>query len=69
MTSQKIKKGEIKPNEDQKQLLEKKDFIVKDMKDLEKTIAMYKEAFPDNPAFSNDKKKKDKPKKQTNDEI
>lgn len=34
------------------------------MKDLEEIIGMYKEAFPENPAFSNIGKKKDIKKKQ-----
>lgn len=45
-------------------MLEKRETFIKDMKDLEKTIAMYKEAFPDNPAFSSTGKKKEKVKKQ-----
>lgn len=44
-------------------MLEKRDPIAKDMKELEKTIQMYKEAFPDNPAFSSVGKKKEKAKK------
>ena len=44
-------------------MLEKKDPIVKDMKDLEKTLQMYKDAFPDNPVFSSTGKKKEKAKK------
>ena len=44
-------------------MLEKKDTFTKDMKDLEKTLGMYKEAFPENPVFSSTGKKKEKAKK------
>jgi hypothetical protein len=45
-------------------MLGNKDPILKDMKDLEKTVQMYKDAFPDNPVFSSIGKKKEKTKKQ-----
>jgi hypothetical protein len=41
-------------------MFKNKDAILKDMKDLQKTLAMYQEAFPDNPAFTQGSKKKDK---------
>lgn len=33
-------------------MVSQKDSIVREMKDLEKTLAMYKTAFPNNPAFN-----------------
>lgn len=56
-TQDKIRKGEIKPNEEQKEMLTQKETIKQEMKDLEKIITMYKQAFPDNPAFLSKKKK------------
>lgn len=40
-------------------MLGSRDQITKEMKELEKTLAMYKEAFPDNPAFFSSTKKKE----------
>jgi hypothetical protein len=62
-TEQKVKAKEIVPNEEQKAMLGKKEQITKDMKDVQKIITMYKDAFPDNPAFANAGKKKDNKKK------
>jgi hypothetical protein len=45
-------------------MLEKWAPITKDMKDLEKTLELYKKSFPDNPAMSSTGKKKEKIKKQ-----
>lgn len=62
-TASKIKKGEIVPNEEQKQMLANNDVLVQEMKELEGTLQMYKEAFPDNPVFATSSKKKEKAKK------
>jgi len=43
-------------------MLASKDGLIAEMKDLESIISMYKEAFPDNPAFAQMGKKK-KPRK------
>ena len=45
-------------------MLSNKDIILKEMKELEGTLAMYKEAFPDNPAFMSQAKRKEKLKKE-----
>lgn len=45
-------------------MLEHKDGLIQEMKELENTLKMYKEAFPDNPAFATGGKKKEKAKKQ-----
>ena len=39
-------------------MLEQKPEIQKEMQDLEDTLKMYKEAYPDNPAFAPKKLKK-----------
>ena len=41
-------------------MIGQKDSIVKEMKEVEEVLMMYKEAFPDNPAFATSSKKKDK---------
>jgi hypothetical protein len=50
-------------------MLANKDPFLQEMKDLEKTIQMYKEAFPDNPVFASGGKKKEKAKRQSLDET
>ncbi len=40
-------------------MIHSRDPILKEMKELESTLAMYKEAFPDNPAFFSSTKKKE----------
>jgi hypothetical protein len=45
-------------------MIASKDGLQAEMKDLESIIAMYKEAFPDNPAFATGAKKKELLKKQ-----
>lgn len=44
-------------------MLSKKEQIVKEMKDLSKTLGLYEKAFPDNPVFAAGNKKKDNKKK------
>lgn len=44
-------------------MVNSRDALVEEMKDLEGVISMYKEAFPDNPAFAQGGKKKEKGKK------
>lgn len=45
-------------------MINSKGATLAEMKDLENIIAMYKEAFPDNPVFATGAKKKDIKKKQ-----
>ena len=59
-TEQKIKAGEIKPNQEQADMIQSKTGILKEMAENEAIIQMYKEAFPDNPAFAQGGKKKKK---------
>lgn len=40
-------------------MINSKDGIVAEMADCEKILAMYKKAFPENPAFATGQKKKD----------
>lgn len=51
------------PNAEQTGMLNSKGGLLEEMKELEGTIAMYKEAFPDNPVFATGGKKKDLKKK------
>ena len=44
-------------------MINSKGAIQAEMKDLEGIIAMYREAFPDNPAFATSGKKKEQKKK------
>jgi hypothetical protein len=41
-------------------MLDQRDPLLKEMQELEVTLSMYKEAFPDNPAFATGKKNKNK---------
>jgi hypothetical protein len=63
-TEQKVKSKEIIPNAEQTEMINSKDAIKEEMKDLESIIAMYKEAFPENPVFAAGGKKKEVKKKQ-----
>jgi hypothetical protein len=64
-TGKKIKSGEIKPNQEQLDMVNSKDSLVEEMKELEGIISLYREAFPDNPVLQSigkkDKKAQKKP--------
>lgn len=51
-TLNKISKGEIKANEDQHGMIANKDGLLADISELENTVALYKECFPDDAAFA-----------------
>lgn len=59
-TEGKIKKGEFKPNQEQLDMIQSKDKLNQEMSELLAIIKMYQEAFPDNPAFQQIGKKKDR---------
>ena len=61
-TEDKVKKGELQPNQEQKDMMGSKGKLLEEMKDLQGIITMYQEAFPDNPIWSQTGKK-DKSKK------
>jgi hypothetical protein len=56
-TEQKVKDGEIQANQEQLDMIASKAEAVKEMKEQEAILALYKEAFPDNPAFKKNSKK------------
>ena len=60
ITEQKIKNKEVEVNQEQKDMVASKAGILAEMKELEGIIAMYKEAFPDNPALTGAGQKKAK---------
>jgi hypothetical protein len=62
-TQDKVKKGELQPNQEQKDMIASKDGLLAEMKDLQGIITMYQEAFPENPIWSQTGKK-EKGKKQ-----
>ena len=57
---QKIKNKEITPNQEQQDMVNSKEDIIKEMAEQESILQMYREAFPDNPAFNQGGKKKKK---------
>lgn len=59
----KVRSKEIIPNAEQVEKINSRASLNAEMKDLEGIIAMYKEAFPDNPAFATGTKKKEQKKK------
>lgn len=59
----KVKNKEITPTAELKEMLNGKEGLLAEMKDLEGIIAMYKEAFPENPVFATGAKKKELKKK------
>jgi hypothetical protein len=48
---------------EEQQMLKNKDEILQHMRELQKTLSMYQEAFPENPAFLQGSKKRPKEKK------
>jgi len=59
---QRVKEGKSSElKEEQKAMMGKKDQIHKELKDIDKTMLMYKQAFPDNPVFAQGAKKKAAP--------
>lgn len=59
LAEQKAKNKEIVLNEETKEMLSQKEHIQKETKEIEKILGMYKDAFPDNPAFAQGSKKND----------
>lgn len=57
-TEDKVKKGEIVPNQEQKDMISRKNPLLEEMKQQQEIIKMYQEAFPENPAFAASGKKK-----------
>ena len=57
-TVEKIKKAELKPNQEQLEMINSKEGLVTEMKDLQGILKMYEKAFPDNPVWSKKKGKK-----------
>lgn len=51
-TETKVKKGELQPNQEQKDMIASKAGLVEEMKELDGIIQMYKDSFPDNPVWS-----------------
>lgn len=51
-TESKVKKGEIQPNQEQKDMINSKSALVDEMKELDGIIQMYKDAFPENPIWT-----------------
>lgn len=54
---QKIKKGEIQPSQEQLESLSRKDKVKAEMDETLGYLNLYKESFPENPAFASGKKK------------
>lgn len=50
-TADKVKKGEIVPNQEQLEMINSKTKILEEMKELQGIITMYQEAFPENPIW------------------
>jgi hypothetical protein len=59
-TEKKVKKGELKPNEEQLKMIGSKAVLENEIAEQLAIIKMYQEAFPDNPAFQQTGKKSDK---------
>jgi hypothetical protein len=62
-TEDKVKKGELTPNQEQKDMISSKKAIIEEMDDLQAIIKMYQEAFPENPIWATVGKKDKKGKK------
>lgn len=52
-TEKKIKSGEIKPNQEQLDMITSRAGLNEEMKELQGIITMYQEAFPENPIWAN----------------
>lgn len=63
-TEQKVKKGEIVPNQEQKEMIASKDKILEEMKEQQEIINLYQQAFPENPIWQTIGKKDKKAPKQ-----
>ena len=50
-TEKKVKTGEIKPNQEQLEMISSKTLLLEEMKDLQGIINLYQEAFPENPIW------------------
>lgn len=54
---QKIRAKEIQANQEQLDMVKRKDQIKQDSEEVESYLKIYKESFPENPAFASSKKK------------
>jgi hypothetical protein len=59
-TEKKIKSGEIKPNQEQLEMVNSRPKLLEEKQELEGIISMYREAYPDNPIWQTIGGKKDK---------
>lgn len=68
-TEDKVKKGELKPNQEQQEMIASKSKTLEEMKELQGIIKMYQDAFPENPIWSTAAGKKDKKQKKPQQQI